>query len=271
MELFKIKPAEITEKLVEFLSNNLQNTGLSVFVVGLSGGLDSAVSATLAAKSVGADKVVANIMPYKTSSKENIEDAQEIAASLGIRNNLIDISPMADSYFSRNDDMDNIRKGNFMARLRMALLYDTAAKENGLVLGTSNKTEALLGYGTIHGDAAWDVDPLWDLYKTQIRDLAGFLGVPQKIIDKAPTADLWEGQTDEGELGFAYARIDRLLFLMVDLGYSSDKLESEGFKVNEIERAKQLIKRNQFKRSGPVSAQLFPQYIGCNFVAPADW
>jgi NAD+ synthase len=271
MELFKIDVNEVTGRLCDFLSANLNRTGLNGFVLGLSGGLDSAVSTILSVRAVGKEKVKPILLPYKTSSPENLADARRLAESLDIEYHTVEITPMSEAYFAMEPEMGKIRRGNFMARMRMAVLYDHAAKFKMLVLGTSNKTEALLGYGTIHGDAAWDINPLWDLYKTQVRELARFLKVPSTIIEKNPTADLWQDQTDEGELGFSYDRIDRLLFLMIDSGYGNERLVKEGFSEEEISRAKKLVKINQFKRSGPITARLFDQYPGCDFAAPESW
>ena len=271
MKLFRINPTEVSEQLVSFLNDGLKATGRAKYVIGLSGGLDSTVCAVLGIKAVGAKNVFGVIMPYATSSVSSQEDAIDISKRLGIESAVINISPIADAYFKMKTGIETLRKDNFLARVRMAVLYDYAAKFHGLVLGTSNKTEALLGYGTIHGDAAWDINPLWDLYKTQVRDLADYLKIPRNIIDKIPTADLWEGQTDEGELGFTYERIDRILYLMIELGYDLKRLTDEGLQESEIMRARQLVKKNQFKRSGPAVARLFKQYPGCDFVVPGDW
>ncbi len=266
-----INPANVVERLIEFLENGLEETGLQKFIVGLSGGLDSSVCADLAVRAVGAERISGVMMPYKTSSSASLKDAEELAGMLGIETQTVDITPMADAYFNITPEINDLRKGNFMARIRMAILYDFAAKNRGLVVGTSNKTEALLGYGTLHGDVAWDIDPLWDLYKTQVRQVAEYLEIPRKIIDKIPTADLWEGQTDEGELGFTYGRIDELLYLMVDYGYDLGHLLDEGFEEDEIQRARSLVKGNQFKRLGPKAARLFHDYPGCDFIAPEGW
>ncbi|MBD3232498.1 MAG: NAD+ synthase [candidate division Zixibacteria bacterium] len=266
-----INPANVVERLIEFFKNELEETGLQKFIVGLSGGLDSSVCAVLAVKAVGAESVLGVMMPYKNSSSNSLKDAEELAGMLGIETKTVDISPMSEAYFNIAPDINDLRQGNFMARIRMAILYDFAAKNKGLVLGTSNKTEALLGYGTLHGDVAWDIDPLWDLYKTQVRQVAEYLEIPRKILDKTPSADLWEGQTDEAELGFTYERIDELLYLMVDYGYDFDHLLDEGFEKDEIQRARSLVKGNQFKRLGPKVARLFHDYPGCDFIAPEEW
>ncbi|MCP4631337.1 MAG: NAD+ synthase [candidate division Zixibacteria bacterium] len=271
MELFRVDTTDVVNRLTTFLKNYLNQANLDRYVIGLSGGLDSSVSAVLAVKAVGAEKVLGILMPYSTSSESSLVDALSMVDILGIEHIRIPISPFADAYTNSNRAMSDLRKGNVMARMRMVVLYDIAAKNKGLVLGTSNKTEALLGYGTIHGDVAWDINPLWDLYKTQVWELAKFLEIPQNIIEKAPTADLRSGQTDEDELGFKYSRVDHLLFNLVDLGYDNQKLISEGFTEDEIKRAQKLIKNNQFKRSGPAVARLYKEYPGCEFIAPDNW
>ncbi|MBD3170416.1 MAG: NAD+ synthase [candidate division Zixibacteria bacterium] len=271
MDLFEINPREVAEKLITFLKENLERVGRNGFVLGLSGGLDSSVCAALAVEAIGAGKINALMMPYATSSSASISDAEMLAEKLKIKVTKIDITPIVEPYFKLETDINYLRKGNFMARIRMALLYDHAARTRSLVLGTSNKSEALLGYGTLHGDVAWDINPLWDLYKTQVRTLAEYLEIPQAIIHKKPTADLWQGQTDENELGFTYERVDKLLFLALDKALRDPEIETEGFSMEEINRAKRLVKANQFKRSGPIVARIFPEYPGCDFIAPDSW
>ena len=203
--------------LTGFIRSEITRIGLSRAVLGLSGGIDSAVSCTLAAEALGPENVLAVRMPYKTSSEDSGQDAQRVIDQLGVRSATVEITGMVDALFAQSPDASQLRRGNAMARARLVVLFDMSAAFNGLVVGTSNKTELLLGYSTIYGDAACAINPIGDLYKTQLRQLARDLGVPQAIIDKPPSADLWAGQTDEGELGFTYADADRLLYLLVDL------------------------------------------------------
>src|SRR5713226_2168512 len=221
-------PALLQQILTAFIANEVRKVSMERVVVGLSGGVDSALSAFLAAKALGPEKVLALKMPYKTSSKESLEHADLVIAATGIQSLTVDISPQIDAYFARFPDADNMRRGNKMARERMTVLYDHSARWQALVLGTSNKTELLLGYGTLHGDMASAVNPIGDLYKTQVWALAAEVGVPEEIITKKPSADLFVGQTDEADLGFSYKQVDELLFLMVDRRYAPDDLIALG-------------------------------------------
>lgn len=209
-----------TDRLVEFIRRIMTASDLPGLVVGLSGGVDSALAAVLGCRAAGADKVLGLIMPYKSSSPESEQDAVDLAAKFGFRTERIDISPMIDAYFGRTE-VSILRRGNKMARERMSLLFDVAARENSLVLGTSNKTEICLGYATWYGDAASSLNPLGGLYKRDVRALAESLGIPRRILDKPPTADLWPGQTDEGELGITYEAADRVLHAMIEEGERS--------------------------------------------------
>ena len=216
MSYLDIDTKKLKRILLDFIRTYCRKSGFKRVVLGLSGGLDSAVVAYLACQALGARNVLALILPSKESSPESVRDAKQIAKLLGIRSKLIDLTPMIDAYYKRYPDKSRVRKGNKLARERMAILYDFSSRENALVIGTGNKTEALLGYCTIHGDAACAFNPIGDLYKTQVRLLAKELGVPQKTIDKVPSADLWKGQTDEGELGVTYEKVDRFLYYLVD-------------------------------------------------------
>src|SRR5690606_277116 len=198
--------------LVGFIADQIAKAGMKRAVIGLSGGLDSAVSAYLTAEALGPENLLAIRMPYKTSSPDSLNDADAVIKALGLPSMTIPITEMADPLFARFPDMSERRKGNVMARLRMTILYDQSVPWGGLVMGTSNKTELLLGYSTIYGDSGVALQPIGDLYKTQVRELAAALGVPEQIIKKPPSADLWQGQTDEGELGFTYAEVDQLLY-----------------------------------------------------------
>lgn len=256
---FKMQNAKlkiIKDKLVKFIRNEVAKTGLKNGIIGISGGLDSSVVAFLTSRALGKKHCIGVIMPYKNFSEEAIEDAREIIKILGIRSMFCDITPMLDRYFEQFPEANHIRKGNKMARERMSILYDISAKEKGIVIGTGNKTELYLGYGTIYGDMACAIAPLGDLYKTQVRELASFLGVPDKIIKKKPTADLWPGQTDEGEIGYSYDEIDNLLYHIIDMKYSRERVIEAGFKSEIVNRVNGMIEKSEFKRRLPVIAKI---------------
>jgi NAD+ synthase len=243
-----------TDRLVEFIRRVLTDSGLPGLVVGLSGGVDSALAAVLGAQAAGADKIIGLIMPYKSSSPDSEKDAVNLARKFGLRTERIDISPMIDAYFGGRE-VSTIRRGNKLARERMSLLFDIAARENGLVLGTSNKTETCLGYATWYGDAASSLNPVAGLYKRDVRAMAEHLGIPREIIDKPPTADLWPGQTDEGELGITYDVADRLLYMIVDEGERSlDRLTAAtGADEKLIRSIVARMNRFAFKRALPAT------------------
>jgi len=247
--------AEATLKmLVAFLREGFQTAGFKKGVVGLSGGVDSALAATLAAEALGPDNVQALFMPYKTSDPLSREHARLAAEKLGTAFREIDISPQVDVYFTDHTEADQVRRGNKMARERMSILYDQSAAWKGLVVGTSNRTEILLGYGTLFGDTACSINPLAGLLKTQVFQLARFAGVPEEIINKPPTADLWQGQTDESELGLSYADVDRLIVLMIDRKLPDENLRSEGFEQDFIDRVRGMIACFAFKSRPPMTA-----------------
>jgi NAD+ synthase len=209
---------------VAFVRDEVHKFGLSRAVLGLSGGVDSALVAFLAAEALGPENVWGFLLPYRTSSPQSAADAELVAREVGMHSVRVDITAQVDAYFREQVDASPVRRGNKMARERMSVLYDRSAQLDALVLGTSNKTELFLGYGTIHGDLASAINPIGDLYKTQVWALAAAVGVPQPIIDKQPSADLWAGQTDEGELGFSYAEVDELLHFMIERRYRHDEL-----------------------------------------------
>jgi NAD+ synthase len=246
-----IDTKKLKKILTDFIRSYCRKSDFKKVILGLSGGLDSTVVAYLACQALGKKNVLALIMPYKHSNPESLRDAKGVADVLGIKSKVIDLSPMIDAYYRRHPDKNRVRKGNKLARERMAILYDFSSKENALVIGTGNKTEALLGYCTLHGDAAYAFNPIGDLYKTQVRLLARELGVPQGIIDKIPSADLWKGQTDEGELGVTYEEVDRFLYYLVDKKYTPKKLVKLGYRKGFIERVKNTISKNEFKRKMP--------------------
>ncbi len=266
-----IDPELTRTVLKHFLRDEIRKVGYEKAVIGLSGGIDSTVACTLAAQAIGAHNVLALRLPYKTSSPDSLAHAQRVIDALGVPSETIDITPMVDPLFERLPDMDNVRRGNVMARQRMIVWYDRSAAIKGLVVGTSNKTELLLGYGTLFGDMASAVNPLGDLYKTQVRQLAAHLGVPRPIIDKPPSADLWAGQTDEGEMGLTYAEVDRLLMMLVDERYTPAEAIDAGFDAQLVERAWRMVRVNHFKRRGPIIAKLSSRTIGVDFNYLRDW
>ncbi len=261
--------------LTIFIREEVCRTGLSKAIIGLSGGVDSALSTYLSVRALGAENVHVVMMPYRTSSSESITDAEAIVKDLGISSETFSIASIADTFFSESEHalgpMDRMRRGNVMARLRMITLYDRSQAMGALVIGTSNKTESLLGYTTIYGDNASAINPLGDLYKTQVWQLAKYLGVPEQIISKPPSADLWPGQTDETELGVTYREVDELLFYMIDLRERDDALVKRGFQLEEIQRVRETIQRTQYKRRLPLIAKISSRTINADFRYPRDW
>lgn len=257
--------------LVAFVRNEVRKVGVERVVLGLSGGVDSSLAAFLAAEALGPANVLGIRMPYRTSSAESLEHAALVADATGIEMRTIEITPQIDAYFDRFPDASALRRGNKMARERMTILYDHSASWQALVLGTSNKTELLLGYGTLHGDMASALNPLGDLYKTQVWALSEEVGVPAPVVEKKPSADLWQGQTDEHELGFAYRAVDRLLYLMVDERYEIEELVACGFAPEFIARVRGMVQRSQFKRRLPVIAKVSARTIDRDFRYARDW
>jgi NAD+ synthase len=257
--------------LTGFIHSEITRSGLSRAVIGLSGGIDSAVSCYLAAEALGAQNVLAVRMPYRTSSPDSLSDAQKVIDATGVQSLTIEITPMVEPLFERFPDMSDMRRGNIMARQRMVVLYDQSAAFNGLVVGTGNKTEILLGYTTLYGDSACALNPIGDLYKTQLRQLAEALGVPESLRRKPPSADLWSGQTDEGELGYTYAEVDQLLYLLVDQRYTAQECIEAGFQETFVRAVVERVRRNQFKRVLPPIAKLSNRTIGYDFLYLRDW
>jgi NAD+ synthase len=257
--------------LTGFIKSEVTRTGFTRAVINLSGGLDSALSCSLAVEALGAENVLALRLPYRTSATDSLEHAQLLTDQLKVPNETFDITPMVDTLVQRNPKMSGTRQGNIMARARMIILYDYSGQFKGLPIGTSNKTEILLGYTTLWGDMASAINPIGDLYKTQVRQLARALNVPGPIIDKPPSADLWVGQTDEAELGFTYEEADQLLYLLVDQRYSPDECVGAGFTKTFVEKVLERIRRSQFKRMMPPIAKLSNRTVGYDFLYLRDW
>jgi NAD+ synthase len=276
----------IYKHLGNFIKSEVLKAGVNRVVLGLSGGIDSAASCFLAANALGKDNVTALIMPYESSSKSSMEDALKVVNTLGIKYYILDISKQINEYFKNetdeaeaNENADSaggdtalkLRKGNKMARERMSILYDYSYKLNSLVLGTSNKSELLLGYGTLYGDMASALNPIGDIYKTQIYQLAEHLGIPKTIINKPPSADLWEGQSDESELGFTYKTADDIMYLLIDKMYKPEVVISLGFEENIVNKIYERIKKSQYKRRMPLIAKVSERTINIDFRYLRDW
>lgn len=257
--------------LTGFIRSEIHRMGFERAVINLSGGLDSAVSCFLAAEALGPQNVLALRLPYRTSSPESLEHAQMVIEATGVQSHTFEITPMVDPLIEHFPEMNSLRKGNIMARMRMIVLYDQTVAFNGLAVGTGNKTEILLGYTTLYGDSACALNPIGDLYKTQVRQLARALGVPQVIMDKPPSADLWAGQTDEGELGFTYAEVDKLLYLLIDERYTPQECIEAGFDSRFVHAVVERVRKNQFKRMLPPIAKLSNRTIGYDFLYLRDW
>ncbi len=246
-----IDARKTSQGLVKFIADETGKAGFKKAVLGLSGGMDSAVVAFLAKEAIGKENVFGVIMPYQGSSRQDIKDAERAAKSSGINSRLISIERVLESFIKSLPEMDRIRKGNVMARIRMIILYDQSKPLKALVLGTSNKTEMLLGYGTIYGDMACGLAPLGGFYKTHVRQLAKYLGLPETIISKPPSAGLWPGQTDEEELGLRYDEVDALLYYMIDRRYEDNQLIKNGFSPEMISKVREKIVSSEFKRRMP--------------------
>jgi len=271
-DALSIDTAVVERIVVGFIREEVRKVGFERVVLGMSGGIDSALSAALSARALGPENVTPVIMPYRTSSPESERDARAVCAHFGLTPDLVDISPQVDAYFTnRFPDADRARRGNKMARERMAVLYDMSMAHRALVVGTSNKTELLLGYGTVYGDMAHALNPLGDLYKTQVWALARHLGIPTHVVEKAPSADLWEGQSDEAELGFAYAVVDVLLYHMVDERCTRRELRGMGFQDAFIDDITRRVRDSQYKRRPPLIAKLSARTIDREFRYPRDW
>ncbi|HUN28849.1 MAG TPA: NAD+ synthase [Alphaproteobacteria bacterium] len=264
--------AEVATRWLEaFLRDELiERRGIHRAVIGLSGGVDSAVTAYLCARALGPENVHAIRMPYKTSSAASLADAQKVIDALGIRERTIDITGAVDGYLQFEPDADARRRGNVMARTRMVVLFDQSAKLDALPIGTGNKTERLLGYFTWHADDTPPVNPIGDLFKTQVWALARFLGVPAALIEKAPSADLEADQTDEGDLGITYARADAILAQLL-LGYSDEQLIERGFDAKDVTLVRRRVDSTHWKRHLPTTAMLSSTAINEFYLRPVDY
>lgn len=264
---------ELAERvLVRFLRDESRRAGFDRLVIGVSGGIDSAVSAVLAVRAVGPENVHALAMPWRDSNPESLEHGRLVAEAGGFRLDVVDLTAAADGLLAELPaEMTDHRRGNVLARLRMVTLFDRSLAEHALVVGTSNKTELLLGYGTLYGDMASSLNPLGDLYKCQVRALARHLGVPAEVIEKAPSADLWAGQTDEQELGFSYDEADAVLYRLVDLRTPPEALVEQGFDEELVRAVDERVVCFQYKRRGPLVAKLSRRTIGWEFRYPRDW
>lgn len=252
----KLYLKKVHQELVNFLREKIKKAGFKKAILGLSGGIDSALVAYLLRDALGAENVIALMMPYKTSSSESLIHAKMVIDDLKIQFKKIEITEMIDSYFKNQEDATMLRKGNKMARERMSILFDHSAKENALVIGTSNRTEMFLGYSTQFGDSACAINPIGELYKSDVWSLSEYLGVPKAIIEKKPSADLWEGQTDEAEMGLTYKEADEILYRLLDEKKLIEDIEKEGFNKEIIEKIIIKINRSEYKRRMPLIAKI---------------
>jgi NAD+ synthase len=273
LERLAVNPDVVRKLIVNFIHQEVTRTGFSRGVLGLSGGVDSSLVAYLAAEALGAENVVGVTMPYRTSDPRSEADGRAVAAALGIATRRLEITDIVDPYLNAQTDpaMGDRRRGNVMARARMLVLFDQAAAGQALVIGTSNRTETLLGYTTIFGDNAAAIQPIADLLKCQVRQLARAVGVPESIVAKAPSADLWAGQTDEGELGFTYDQADQVLHLLYDQRFTAQEVAAAGFDLALVQRIQEIVRRNQFKRQTPPIAKVSPRTVGVDFLYARDW
>jgi NAD+ synthetase len=266
----EIDPALTEEWLVQFIRDEMERRNFSCAVIGVSGGVDSAVTAYLAAKALGPKNVVGVRMPYESSSKDSLEHAQLVIDALGIESRTIDISAAVNGYLAHEPDAEHGRRGNVMARMRMITLFDLAAKYRGIPLGTGNKTERMFGYFTWHADDSPPINPLGDLFKTQVWTLARHLGVPEVIVKKAPTADLIVGQTDETDFGISYDRADEILNWLLN-GYTPDELCARGFDASDVTIVKKRVESTHWKRRLPTVAMVSGTAIGESYLRPVDY
>lgn len=270
--MIEFHPETAARTISRFIRENLHKNGFQRAVIGVSGGIDSAVVLALAVDAVGPEQIVALMLPYRASSPSSLSDARTLCQNLSVSWHEIDISPMVDGYFSQlKGEPTPLQIGNCCARMRMTVLFDHSDRCRALVLGTSNKSELLIGYSTLFGDSAAAMYPIGDLYKTQVFRLSEILPIPSAIIGKAPSADLWKGQTDEAEIGMTYARLDELLYRMVDCRLSPTQLLAQGYRQDEIEPLKRKIAFSHFKRTMPCVCKMSNRSVGIDFRYPRDW
>jgi len=266
----EVDGALLEDWLTRFLRDEMTRRGFTRAVVGISGGVDSAVTAYLAARALGAKNVVGVRMPYRTSSRDSLEHGQQVIDALGIEGRTLDISAAVDGYLANEPDADASRRGNVMARMRMIALFDLSAKHHAIPLGTGNKTERLFGYFTWHADDSPPINPLGDLFKTQVWALARHLGVPEVIVGKAPSADLVVGQTDEGDFGISYPKADEILNWILS-GYTADDLVARGFDAADVAVVTKRLASTHWKRRLPTVAMISPTAIGESYLRPVDY
>jgi NAD+ synthase len=282
--LFELPPelaidTDVARRVIaEFIRGQLRQAGFERAVLALSGGIDSALVAYLVAEAIGAERLRCVLMPSGSSSPASRSDAEIVVADLGCSSEVVEIGPLVDGFFGTGTtpgaagdeglEASPLRRGNFAARMRMAVIYDRSVTWGGLVVGTGNKTEALIGYTTLFGDSACAFNPIGDLYKSQVRQVAAAIGVPEAIIRKAPSADLWPGQTDEGEAGFSYPELDRLLFWRIDKRRSVEEVVGLGFEPAFVARVDRMVATSEFKRQVPPIAKLGPRTTGVDYLYP---
>jgi len=267
----KIDASGTIDILADVIRDEVRRAGFRLAVLGLSGGIDSAVSAALAARALGAKNVLSVLLPYRSSDPRSARDAAAVARRLKTPTETIPITPMVDAYFRRDRQATRLRRGNKMARERMAVLYDVSLRDRRLVIGTSNKTELLLGYGTLFGDLASGVNPLGDLYKTQVRQVALALGLPEALVWKTASADLWQGQSDESDIGYRYRDVDAVLLRLVERRDRPEDVVKAGFPKRMVADLHRRMARSQFKRRPPIIAKLTRRAVNIDFRYPRDW
>ena len=256
MDKLDLNMKEVHKELVDFLRENFKKNGFSKAVLGLSGGIDSALAAYLLRDALGKENVLAIMMPYKSSNPDSLNHAKLVVEDLKINAKSIEITDMIDAYFKNEKEATSLRMGNKMARERMSILFDYSSKENALVVGTSNKTEIYLGYSTQFGDSACALNPIGDLYKTNIWDLSRYLKIPNELIEKKPSADLWEGQTDEQEMGLTYKEADQVLYRMLEENKTVKEILAEGFSKDLVDNILKRMNRSEYKRRMPLIAKI---------------
>jgi NAD+ synthase len=269
--MLEIHTETVEDLLTYFIKDTIHRNNFQNGIVGVSGGIDSAVVLSLTQRALGSRHTYALLMPYKQSSKDSLEDGKKICEQLKVSYEIIDISPSVDAYFNRFPSDNKLLLGNKCARERMSILYDFSVRKKALVVGTSNKSEMLIGYSTLFGDSAAAFLPLGDLYKTQVFQLARFLNVPDTIVTKKPSADLWKDQTDEGEIGVTYKELDEILYFLIDCRLKEGEIEKVGYSRETIKKIKHMIVNSQYKRTIPPVCKMHPRTIGMDFRYLRDW